>query len=151
MSGVALSIEARGFNKPRRVLDRLSHLDTRELMDNVGAVVENQVRRRIVRKEGPPDGGKWAEYSDSYKARKKKLGKIKFGFLRLYGDLVDSMTHNVLVDGVEIGSNRVYAATMQLGSRDGNTPPREHLGLSDDNQDEVERTINTWILETIGV
>jgi phage virion morphogenesis protein len=154
MSGVALQIsEVKGMERVRSVLNKMSYFQIVDLLDNVGAVVENQVRRRIVRQEGPPEGGRWEPYKwgGRYIAWKTKIGKGDAGFLRLYGDLVDSLTHNVGTGKVDIGSNRVYTATMQLGSKDGTIPARPLLGLSDDNKDEVERAINTWLKETIGV
>lgn len=148
---VAYSVTPRGVAVVRRALNNLSHFDARDLLDNVGAVVEAQTRRRIQDQEGPPEGGDWEPWAESYADWKARKGKARYGFLRLYGDLLDSMTHNVLgSDAVEVGSNRIYAAAMQLGSRDGDTPPREYLGLSDDNEDELEEAVVTWFTEVLG-
>jgi len=149
---VSLYTTARGVVAAKRVLDKLSYFDARSLLDNLGAVVENQTRRRIQRQEGPPDGGSWAEYSESYRKEKKRKGKLRKGFLRLYGDLLDTMTHNVIgSDAVEIGSNRPYAATHQLGSKDGSTPARPYLGLTDENEDELEQATVAWIKGVAGI
>jgi phage gpG-like protein len=143
---VSTVVTTRGMARARLALNRLSHLDTRNLLDNIGQLVENQVRRRITQQEGPPEGGAWDEYSDSYKARKKKAGKLGGkgkGFLRLRGHLLDSIQHLVGHDEVEIGSNLAYAGANQA--------MRPYLGLSDENEDEVEQATADWLRSEMGV
>lgn len=133
-------IETRGVPAVERMLRRLSFLELDEALDAMGTIVENQVRRRISKQEGAPDGSSWEPLSDSYE--KWKQQRSSGGILELYGDLRDSLTHNVLSDGVEIGSNLVYAGVQQ--------ETRPYLGLSDDNVSELEDEIDRWIRRKVG-
>lgn len=148
---VGFVIDVRGLAAVQRAIRRMTFLDTDRLFDAIGTVVESQVRRRIQKQEGPPDGGSWAPYSEKYAAWKESIGKGSEGFLQLEGHLHDSITHNVLHDGVEIGSNLKYAATHQLGSEDGSTPARPYLGLSADNEHELEDDITRWLKREFGI
>ena len=143
---VSFSVRPRGLEKVQRIFAKLSYLDTHDLLDTIGQVVENQVRRRITRQEGPPEGGDWKQYSDSYEKWKEKKGKLRGkgkGFLRLEGHLLDSIQHLVGHDQVEIGSNLVYAAENQA--------TRPYLGLSGENEDKVEAATTDWLREVMGI
>lgn len=147
-TGIKIDVRPTGFDQARRRLQKLSHFDLRDLLDNIGAVVESQVRRRIMEEKESPDGTPWAPLSEKYAKRKKKVSSG--GLLELHHYLLDSITHNPVGDTVEIGSNLDYAATHQFGSEDGTTPARPYLGLSDDDSDEVTVAISTWFQEVMA-
>jgi phage gpG-like protein len=48
------------------------------------------------------------------------------------GDLADSITAAVQGQRYVVGSELPYALVHQFGSRDGRTPAREYVGISDD-------------------
>lgn len=138
---VALKVSARGFVNARRVLDNLSSLNTRNLLDNIGEIVEGQVRNRILHERESPEGEAWAPWSEKYKKTRGSGHEL----LQDEGDLRDSITHNVLGGELEIGSNLVYARKHQKGSEDGTTPARPYLGLSRENEDDIEEAVGDWI------
>jgi hypothetical protein len=70
---VGLDINSVGLARAVRKLRKMSDFSIDDLLDNIGSVVESQVRRRITNQEGPPEGGDWDEYTPEYerwKARK---------------------------------------------------------------------------------
>lgn len=116
------------------------------------------------KQEEAPDGTPWAPLKKSTINRKllkgvrkgnngKRSSTIKsgrwkpqvfrnFGNLRILhesGNLQDTIAYQSDKQSVEVGSNRIYAATHQFGADDRKIPARPFLGLSeDDNQMIVE-------------
>ncbi len=151
-----LDIDLAGLARAERALRRYSDLDFDDLLDAVGAVVESQTRRRITDQEGQPNGQPWEELSDTYKEWKGR--ESDGGILELYGRLRDSLTHDVGYFDVETGSNLVYAATHQHGDTRlawGRVmvtyPARPYLGLSDENESEIEEAIEYWLTKEMGL
>lgn len=146
---IRIQTSVRGFARAGRVLGNLSHLDMTDLLDHVGQMIENQVKGRISNQEGPPEGGSWAEYKkdETGRSRYEKWKKTKSsgGFLELHGHLRDGIQHVVTGGQVAIGSGEDYAATQQLGSKDGATPARPYLGLTDENEDDIEDLVKKWL------
>lgn len=135
---VAIEAELRGFAKARQVFDRLSHRDTHDLLDTIGQQVENQTKGRISSGEMVgPDGIPWPDLSIDYERWKVRKKGWAVTMLRLEGHLLESIQHIVSGDEVEIGSNLVYAHA--------NQETRPYLGISDENQDDLEETIVVWL------
>ncbi|HXG47690.1 MAG TPA: phage virion morphogenesis protein, partial [Methylomirabilota bacterium] len=87
-----------------------------------------------------PDGTAWPAWSPRY-ANTRHSGH---SLLRAEGGLLDSIQFLVSDDAVEVGSNLVYAATHQFGDAKRKIPPRPYLGLSAQDQADIERLlINT--------
>ena len=148
---VAIEIDVIGAARVQRILSRLSQFDTDKLLDNIGNVVANQTRRRILHDKKAPDGSAWEPLSDDYaKAKASKKGSA-VGMLEYDGALRDSITHLVRGDETEVGSNMAYAAAQQLGFSKNNLPARPYLGLSADDGTEVEEVVEDWIAATLGV
>lgn len=140
-------------------LQRLSAMDLRALLEGIGAEVESQTRRRISEEKRAPDGTEWPEWSFKYAA--KKHGPFKnhdkhpearresqgHSLLELTGHMLDSIQYEVDRDEVRIGSNMVYAAHQQFGG-DG-IPAREFLGLSTENERDIESLVNNFIEEAL--
>lgn len=170
-AGVVIDLTMLGGRVVKRRLDRLSRLDTIDLLETVGAVAESQVRRRLSDEKTAPDGTPWPELSEGYAAWKR--GRSSGGLLQLYGDLTDSIQFLVSGDEVEVGSNVKYAATHNYGDkreasswsggrgRSGGKvassthtvefPARTFLGLSDENKDELEEVVIDWLREELGL
>ncbi len=145
MAGAAFALEAQGLDAVAALLDRLASPDLGGLMEGLGAAGESQTRRRIEESKASPAGTAWAPLSEKWQRRKRdgvKVAGVKLssdgGILEFQGDLLDSLTYNVLGEReVEWGSNLVYAATHQFGDDRRNIPQREFLGLSGDDVDEL--------------
>ncbi|WOE40703.1 phage virion morphogenesis protein [Acinetobacter chinensis] len=107
MSGVAITIEADGESAVMLALARLSDFDINktDLFRKIGDLVVSNIRTRWERGEGLE--GKWR-----LSGRVIREGGTT---LRKDSHLIDSMTSNVLSNGVEIGTNKVYGAIHHFG------------------------------------
>jgi phage virion morphogenesis protein len=142
MSG-ALVIDITGLD---RLQERLAfyanpHLD--RLFDLMGSEVESQTRLRITEEKKGPDGKKWQDWSPNY-AKTRHGGQ---SLLEAEGHLVGSIRHSVVSEGVEVGSNLVYAALQQFGGEKIGKPQfvaRPYLGLSDENRTDLEALVERF-------
>jgi len=131
----------------------LRTLDKHSLMDAIGFAVENQTRERIQDEKESPAGKPWQAWTARY-ARTRNGGQ---SLLQGEGDLLDSLTYDVTDDGeaVDVGSPLVYAAIHQFGGAadmapgPAAIPARPYLGLSEDNQSEIESVVAHWLDEQI--
>lgn len=107
MSGVAITINVDGDSPILRILKSLSDFEERkaDLFDTVGSTVVEGIRSRWKGGEGLE--GKWP-----LSIRVMRKGGTT---LRDTSRLMDSVTYNVLPDGVEIGTDVVYGAIHHFG------------------------------------
>ena len=107
MSGVAITIEADGESAVMQALARLSNFDQSkaDLFGKIGNAVVSNIRNRWERGEGLE--GKWR-----LSGRVMREGGTT---LRKNSHLLDSMTSNVLPNGVEIGTDKAYGPIHHFG------------------------------------
>jgi len=107
-----------------------------------------------------PDGSKWKPKSQTTlnKANPRKSNRVDvrplFG---PSGDLHTQIFFNAQADQVEVGSNRPYAAMMQLGGTKaqfshlwGDIPARPFLGISETDSDMIARQIGRYMSGALG-
>ncbi|HEV7345777.1 MAG TPA: phage virion morphogenesis protein [Devosia sp.] len=116
MAGVSHNL---GSNGALEALDRLERAadNPAGAYHRLGGHFITSTRRNFER-ETAPDGSKWAPLSPRYAASRVGRNRRR-GFdhiLNLIGRLQDSVNYNVLLDGVEWGSNLDYARPHQLGA-----------------------------------
>lgn len=106
---VRIEVDVQGDARVAAVFDELDRRGRQRgpLLDAVGRKLAESTRMRFEDQRGP-DGRAW---TPSVRAR-EQAGQT----LVDTGRLRDSITHRVAGDGVEIGTNVVYAATHQLGA-----------------------------------
>lgn len=111
MAGIRIDVEDKAARAAiRRLVAGVAN--PRPAFDEIGSYMEASTIRRFETESGP-GGSPW---------RKSRRAARQGGqTLTDSGRLRASITHNVLADGVEVGTNVVYAAIHQLGGR---TPPR---------------------------
>jgi phage virion morphogenesis protein len=143
MSGAGLTYDLSGLDVLRRRVGDLGKIDRRGLLDLIGAKVESQTRRRITDGKEDPDGNEWPQWSDAYAAKRHGGHSLLEG----EGLLLGSIGYAVALAGdrVEIGSNMIYAATHQFGDEKRNIPARPFLGLSRDDEAELDDAIDNFI------
>ncbi|NDV20878.1 phage virion morphogenesis protein [Pseudodesulfovibrio sp. JC047] len=137
-----------------RLADRIAQLgdmDTRPLMDELGAAVVSQTQRRIDSEKTGPDGAPWDPWSESY-AKTRHEGH---SLLIASGDLSDSLEHILGISGdhAEVGSNLVYAAAQQYGldmsvigtHRRIQIPARPYLGISTENEEDLVALVDDFV------
>jgi len=107
MAGVVIKIDADGESVVMQALHRLSGLEETQqrLFDTIGQTIVSNIRNRWTQGEGLE--GKWR-----LSGRVKREGGTT---LRKTSRLMDSITHNVLQSGVEIGTDVVYGAIHHFG------------------------------------
>ncbi len=107
MAGVGITIQANGESLIVQALERFSGLDQtkQQLFEAIGSTVSNNIRRRWMVGEGLE--GKWR-----ISGRVARQGGTT---LRDTSRLMNSITHNVLPNGVEIGTDVEYAAIHHFG------------------------------------
>lgn len=126
---------------------------------NIGEYLVRAHRERMAREESP-DGSKFAPLSPAYKARKKGT-KI----LTESGRLRDSIVWQIVGNELQVGTNVIYAALHQLGSRGmvnrrigqalvsmpgPRIPARPFVGLSDEDLTETVAIIQDHLQMTVA-
>jgi phage gpG-like protein len=114
MAGISSSLNAQELIDGLARLERVSQ-NPQGAFPAIGAHFVFSTQRNIEH-ETSPDGKRWARLSPRTAA--KRVGKGRRGFdhmLRVTNRLYQSVSYNVLPDGVEWGSNLVYARVHQLG------------------------------------
>ena len=143
MVGVALQVQFDGVKAINLALKGAALVKPYDLIENVASVVESQTRRRLEEEKQAPDGKPWVQWSKPY-AKTRQSGQR---LLDSDGDLIDSIESFVRGNQAMIGSNLVYAAIHQAGGEDVGMPipARPYLGVSSDNQKELETIIQDWL------
>ncbi|MYE01471.1 MAG: phage virion morphogenesis protein [Alphaproteobacteria bacterium] len=111
MAGVRLELDAKGAASALRDLVKRSR-NPRPAFDQVGRILRQHVVERFEHEEGP-NRQPWKKSLRAKRQRGQTLTDT--------GRLRKSITWNRLPDGVEVGTNVVYAAIHQFG---GKTKPR---------------------------
>lgn len=146
MTGARITIDLHDVDRLQARLDRIADIGFGDVLDTIGATVESQIRRRLSDDQEAPDGSPWEAWSKGY----AKTRHGSHSLLQSEGDLIGSITHNVGMDDVEIGSNLVYAGVHQFGNDDRGIPARPYIGLSAENEDEIEAVLHDWIQELLS-
>ena len=146
MAGIQVDIEIddkRVRGSIGRLLDALAN--PRPALDEIGSRLAASTLERF-RSERAPDGTPWQQ----------SLRALVQGGQTLQdtGRLRDSIQHVVRGDGVDIGSNVVYAAIHQFGGKAGKghavaLPPRPYLGIDDRDAAAIERIVTRHIAEAV--
>lgn len=139
MSGTSFDVKPQGFSEIQQRLLQISGADFSQLLDNVGALVESQTRRRIQEQKKGPDGTAWRQWSPAYAARRRGGHSLLQG----EGHLMDSIQYLRSGTTVEVGTNLVYGAVHQHGHK--GIPARPYLGLSSDDEAELVELIDDFV------
>ena len=117
------------------------------LLHQVGGLLESQTRDRIANEKKDPKGKDWVPWSENY-AKTRHSGH---SLLQNEGDMLDSIQYVVSSGSVEVGTNMVYGKTQQYGRPKDGIPARPFLGLSDDNIEEINDEIESWLRDEMGL
>lgn len=148
MAGATLKLVHRYDDRQMAAaLDRLADaaLNMRTVFADIGEHLKLSHYDRFQAQEAP-DGTPWQPLDPKYQARKKKNQDL---ILILDEYLQDTQDYNAADDGLEYGSNRIYAATHQFGAPDRGIPERPWLGLSDDDEAEILHIVNRYLSDAI--
>lgn len=153
----AISIQADGSSPVMEALTKLAGLDTAAMFDEIGAELVSGTQRRFTGQHDV-DGNPWKQ---SWRAANQN-GQT----LRDTGRLMNSITHNVLSNGVEVGTDFEYAHVLHFGAdiypktaqfltfavggefrrvKHVKIPPRELLGLDTEDEQNILNIIGRHI------
>lgn len=128
------------------MFDRLSHMQTQEMFDDIGGYLDSETQRRFEASED------WQGYPLLSMRAFAEGGQplIDFGHLR------DSYTHNVFAsgDGLEWGSDMIYSAIHHFGGMTGRghkteIQPNPIIGINADDEVEINGIVEDFIQRTL--
>ena len=138
MAGSIYKVEF-DFTELEKFINSLSNFNPAELLDNIGALVQEQTEMRF-ESETDPDGKKWVKWSSKYQKSGKGINILR-NTQRLFG----SINYQVKGNQVEVGSNVEYSATHNYGDKSRNIPKRTFLGMGEQNQKDVDNLVKLYI------
>lgn len=178
---VALSYNLGSVNRLRDRIALLGKVDRRGLLDIVGGEVESQTKRRIETEKSSPNGLPWAAWSERHAATRHGghsaleeeghlLGSIdhqvvgdsvEIGSNLVYARIqqegsgsepVTVPAHKRLITQV-FGRELSFGVWASVGTYDfvQNIPARPYLGLSGENEHDVEAIVDTFIDGVLGL
>ncbi len=149
MAGAAILIniqDEQALAALQALLARVTHLAP--AFAKIGEYGLQSTRERIESQNTGNPVGIWAPLSERYLKSPKKRAHHPGMILELYGELVSTLAWQALgEEGVEWGSNRIYAAAQQFGRPEINLPDRPFLGISELDQTEIGAILSTYIRE----
>lgn len=149
MAGATISVDIRDFEDMREKLARLEDLgaNPEPMLGEIGGSLETSTRLRFERGEAP-DGTPWLT---SIRVRREG-GQTLVKSTRLR----DSITHEVVGDTVEVGTNVIYAGIHQFGGEAGRKsrrvtiPARPYLGIDADDRREIGRIVDDHLSRALS-
>jgi phage virion morphogenesis protein len=120
--------------------------NTDVLLDNIGQYLHADAMQRF-RREETPDGDQWAQSE-----RAESDGGLT---LTDYGNLANSITHNVSGGVLEHGSDEIYAAIHQFGGKTGRGEATElvarpYIGIGAEQQRQIGFIVENWGSDVIN-
>ncbi|RMG59198.1 MAG: phage virion morphogenesis protein [Gammaproteobacteria bacterium] len=144
MAGASLRIDIRYDNlRIRALLRRLQEAggDLEDAFAEIGELLLRTHRRRF-EEQKDPEGNAWLPLKESTLRRKKKnADKV----LIESGNLMETLRYRVGADRLEFGTDRIYGATHQFGDDSRNIPARPFLGISPEDEADIEAIITEHI------
>jgi phage gpG-like protein len=159
MSTIGVVVEITGLQHAEAVMARLGSGETGELMTNIGAALESSTRKRISETKTSPDGAAWAP---------NRAGTSIL--LQSGRHLLDSVAFIASAAEVEVGSSWEHAHVHQEGAtitpktagalkfwvvsggftqfvmaKKVTIPARPFVGVSGEDEREIERLTSDWL------
>ncbi len=131
----------------RETLNRLVRAGG-DMEDALAAIGEHLITSHRARfAEGvDPEGTPWAPLDPKTVARKKRNADKA---LIASGMLMETLRYQTAADRLEFGTDRIYGATHQFGRPEANIPARPFLGVSREDEAEIEAIIAEHIRRAI--
>jgi len=123
-------------------LGQLVRADFAELTGEIEEILIASTTKRFRENVGP-DGKPWKPLK---KDRPRKGSKILVDTGRLRSSIHGS--HDA--EHAQVGSNVVYSRVHQLGFDERGIPARPYLGISEQDQDDIEDAVKTFLGELVG-
>ena len=151
MAGTSIDFEI-DDRQVRQTLDRLiqAGVDLTDPMREIGEILLQHTQERFARGNSPA-GVPWAPLDAKYRrSKRKRKSRGADAILVLDDELRGGLAYDSGADWVELGSNRIYAATHQFGAPDRGIPRRPFLGFSADDHLAIEEILAKYLAEAAG-
>ena len=139
------TITIEGLNELEHSIKAWSKLHFSSLLQGLAGLVESQTRTRIVDEQTAPTGAAWPTWSPRY-------AKTRHGNHRLLqntGHLLESLHARLQGNSAVVGTNLSYAKAQQEGNRQHHLPARAFLGVSQDNQQDLQALVDDWMTKQL--
>lgn len=111
----------------RQLQERMANM--RPLMANIANLMLEAVEDNFEKETDPNTGRKWAELAESTKCQRAETGR-NGRILQVSGSLAASISPSYGDDFASVGTNKIYAAVHQFGSRPYKIKPRNKKALA---------------------
>ena len=114
--------------------------ESRDLMKEIGNIIAEDIKHRIVKLKKDPEDKPWAPWSKATRKARQKKGNAALGLLFDSGELNDSITSKVTSkNNVQIGTNSPYAGYLNDGTN--KMPARPFIGISKRAQQGIDEAL----------
>jgi phage gpG-like protein len=134
---VAIRVKFKGLQATQAKLAQMMGFDLRPLLDLMGDLVIERTQERIRNEKESPEGVPWKRWSIEYAKTRTGGQSLLFDSGDLHGSIEKTISGNTLT----VGSELDYAAP--------NQKTRPFLGISDDDQKDLEDTLANFFTQTV--
>lgn len=121
------------------------------LFTEIGSALEASTRARIETTKTAPDGTPWLELTPRWADRKKERGHAA-GILTMRGDLLNSVAFeaapsyaDIIAGPTEYAAIHQYGGTSDMPAGAAAIPARPYMGLSAEDQVEMDEATAHWL------
>lgn len=138
---MAVTVDIADFDRLReRIAKGIGDADLDELLDRLGAELAWETRKRLTSEKRSAEGVAWAPRRDPSETHP---------LLQRTNRLSSSIEHRVVPEGVEVGSNLIYAAAQMFGSPEQGILARPFLGIDEDDAKALETVAVEFLAEAL--
>lgn len=148
MAGALFTYEIEGRSalvRAQRRLGRLNDVIDHDVAEALSSLLEAQTRRRILVEKTAPDGTSWPHWDENY-AKTRGPGD---SLLVASHDLEKSVRGEAKGKNATVLSDSIYAAVHQYGWPGRNIKQREFLGISTQNESEIQDTVRSVLEDAL--
>ncbi len=148
MAGTQIQVNAKDLQQLARMLNLASLMSFSDLMKSIGASMEGATKTRFEKTEDP-DGKQWKDWSPKY-AKRARRDSRRSVLMGPTARLQESISFEVDVDAVYVGSTMIYARVHQLGYKKRNIPARPYLGVGDEDVSIISEDLQKFLAKESG-
>ena len=131
------------------IADLEAKIKNKDMMQEIGDIIVEDIRHRIVKLKADPDDKPWKPWAPSTAKARERKGNAALGLLFDTGTLLRSINAEVKNHGqkggitVYVGSNTKYAGWLNDGTE--KMPARPFLGVSKRAKESIDEAINMYL------
>lgn len=117
----------------------------RSMMQEIGDIIVEDIKHRIINTKTSPQDEAWAEWAPSTAKAREKKGNAALGLLYDTGTLLNSITSQVVGSHhtLQVGTSVPYAGWLNEGTE--KMPARPFLGISKRAQESIDEAIRLYL------